>query len=78
MMDLSQGLAFVRPMRISAGSYADLVDAEVIVICAGVSQRPGQTRMDLLKTKCGRHPQHRPQGHRRQSRRDHPCGDQPG
>jgi L-lactate dehydrogenase len=50
MMDLSQGLAFVRPMRISAGSYAELVDAEVIVICAGVSQRPGQTRMDLLKT----------------------------
>jgi L-lactate dehydrogenase len=50
MMDLSQGLAFVRPMRISAGCYADLVDAEVIVICAGVSQRPGQTRMDLLKT----------------------------
>jgi L-lactate dehydrogenase len=50
MMDLNHGLAFVRPMHIFAGDYPDLVDAEVIVICAGVNQRPDQTRLDLLKT----------------------------
>ncbi len=53
MMDLNHGLAFVRPMRIIAGTYDDLADAEVIVICAGVSQRPGQTRLELLRTNAG-------------------------
>jgi L-lactate dehydrogenase len=46
-MDLGQGLAFVRPMRIVAGSYADLAGAAVIVVCAGLAQRPGQTRLEL-------------------------------
>ncbi len=50
MMDLNHGLPFVRPMRISAGDYSDLADAEVIVICAGIGQRPGQTRLELLQT----------------------------
>jgi L-lactate dehydrogenase len=49
MMDLNHGLPFVRPMRIMAGSYANLADADVIVITAGVSQRPGESRLDLLK-----------------------------
>jgi L-lactate dehydrogenase len=53
MMDLNHGLAFVRPMRIIAGDYADLADADVIVICAGVGQRPGQTRLELLQTNAG-------------------------
>ena len=53
MMDLNHGLPFVRPMRIIAGGYADLADAEVIVICAGVGQRPGQSRLDLLRTNAG-------------------------
>jgi L-lactate dehydrogenase len=49
MMDLNHGLPFVRPMKIIAGSYPDLADADVIVICAGLNQRPGETRLDLLK-----------------------------
>jgi len=40
-------------MRIIAGGYADLTDADVIVICAGIGQRPGQTRLELLKTNAG-------------------------
>ena len=48
-MDLNHGLPFVRPMRIMAGDYADLTEAEVIVVTAGVSQRPGESRLDLLK-----------------------------
>ena len=52
-MDLNHGLPFVRPMRISAGEYADLEDAEVVVICAGANQRPGETRLDLLKKNAG-------------------------
>ncbi len=53
MMDLNHGLPFVRPMRIIAGDYADLADADLIVICAGASQRPGQTRLELLQTNAG-------------------------
>ena len=33
-MDLNHGLPFVRPMRITAGDYADIADAEIIVITA--------------------------------------------
>jgi L-lactate dehydrogenase len=50
MMDLNHGLSFVRQMRIIAGDYADLADADVIVISAGIGQRPGQTRLELLQT----------------------------
>jgi L-lactate dehydrogenase len=48
-MDLNHGLPFVRPMKITAGDYPDLADADVIVICAGANQRPGETRLDLLQ-----------------------------
>jgi L-lactate dehydrogenase len=47
-MDLNHGLPFVGPMRISAGTYADLADADVVVICAGANLLPGLTRLDLL------------------------------
>ncbi len=47
-MDLNHGLSFVRPIRVYAGEFADLAGAEVIVICAGVAQQPGESRMDLV------------------------------
>jgi L-lactate dehydrogenase len=52
-MDLNHGLPFVRPMLISAGSYTNLADANVIVITAGANQRPGESRLDLLKKNTG-------------------------
>ena len=36
-------------MKISDGTYADAGDCDLIVITAGVPQKPGETRMDLLK-----------------------------
>jgi L-lactate dehydrogenase len=48
-MDLNDGLPFVGPMRISAGGYAELAEADVVVVCAGANQRPGETRLDLLE-----------------------------
>jgi L-lactate dehydrogenase len=53
VMDLNHGLPFVRPMHITAGDYPDLVDADVIVICAGIGQRQGQSRLELLQTNAG-------------------------
>lgn len=49
-MDLNHGLAFsASHMKIYAGEYRDCSDADIVVICAGVAQKPGETRLDLLK-----------------------------
>ncbi|MDA3931182.1 MAG: L-lactate dehydrogenase [Tenericutes bacterium] len=49
-MDLNHGLAFApRKMSIKAGDYSDCEDAGLVVITAGVNQKPGETRIDLLK-----------------------------
>ena len=47
--DLSHGLPFHAPMEIYAGDYDDLVDASLIIITAGVGQKPGETRLDLVE-----------------------------
>lgn len=49
-MDLSHGLPFApQKMVIKAGDYDDCRDAEVVVITAGVAQKPGQTRLELAE-----------------------------
>ena len=49
-MDLNHGVAFApSSMKIYAGDYSDCADADIVVICAGVSQKPGESRLDLLK-----------------------------
>lgn len=49
-MDLNHGLAFAPGnMKIYAGSYEDCKDADIVTICAGVAQKPGETRLALLK-----------------------------
>jgi len=49
-MDLNHGLAFsTAHMKIYAGEYKDCSDADIVAICAGVAQKPGETRLDLLK-----------------------------
>ncbi|MDF2855536.1 MAG: L-lactate dehydrogenase [Neobacillus sp.] len=49
-MDLNHGLPF-SPSRtkIWYGSYADCSQADVVVITAGASQKPGETRLDLVE-----------------------------
>lgn len=48
-MDLNHGLAFApRKMMIKSGSYEDAKDAGLVVITAGVNQKEGETRIDLL------------------------------
>ncbi len=48
-MDLNHGLAFgPRKMSIKAGTYEDCKDAGLVVITAGVNQKEGETRIDLL------------------------------
>ena len=40
-MDISHGMPFAAPMKIYAGSYDDIVDADII--------KPGETRLELVK-----------------------------
>jgi L-lactate dehydrogenase len=49
-MDLNHGLAFSNTsMKIYAGNYNDCGDADIVVICAGVNQKPGESRLELLQ-----------------------------
>jgi L-lactate dehydrogenase len=48
-MDISHGLPFGGPVRIEAGDYPDCEGAEVVIIAAGVAQKPGETRIDLVR-----------------------------
>lgn len=48
-MDLSHAVPFSMPVTIFAGDYPDLSNAVVTVIAAGAGQKPGETRLDLLK-----------------------------
>ncbi len=48
-LDMMHGVSFVGPVKVYAGDYSDCKDADIIAITAGVGQRPGETRHDLLK-----------------------------
>lgn len=49
-MDLSHGLPYApQKMVIRAGDYDQCKDAEIVVITAGVAQKPGQTRLELAE-----------------------------
>ncbi|MCA0435105.1 MAG: L-lactate dehydrogenase [Austwickia sp.] len=51
VLDLNHGEAWApTPVSVSFGDYDDCRDAAMVVICAGVAQRPGQTRLELLET----------------------------
>jgi L-lactate dehydrogenase len=49
VMDLNHAVPLSNPMRIWAGDYADCAGADVVVVAAGTAQKPGETRLDLVK-----------------------------
>ena len=52
-MDLAQGAAFYPSATVRAGSLADMLGTQAIVITAGKGGAPGQSRLDLLKENLG-------------------------
>ena len=48
-MDINHGSQFTKPVRVWAGDYRDCRDADIVVLAAGTSQKPGDTRLDLLR-----------------------------
>jgi L-lactate dehydrogenase len=46
--DIFHAVPFANPIEVTAGDYPDLQDCRVVVITAGVSQRPEESRLELL------------------------------
>ncbi len=53
VLDLVHGQPFFPTVSIREGSDDDYTDASLVVITAGSAQRPGETRLDLLKKNAG-------------------------
>jgi len=49
VMDMNHGMPFVRPVDIYIGDYRDCAGADIVIITAGANQKPGETRIDLVK-----------------------------
>src|SRR3954469_21129187 len=47
--DIRHAVPFAHPLDICAGEYADLSGCNVVILCAGVGQKPGETRLQLLQ-----------------------------
>ncbi len=47
--DIRHAVPFAHPLDVRAGDYADLKGCRAVVICAGVGQKPGETRLHLLR-----------------------------
>ena len=48
-LDMNHGMPFVGGAKLWAGTYADCVGADIIIITAGAAQKPGESRTDLLQ-----------------------------
>lgn len=47
--DMRHGVLYApSPMKVKEGNYADCADADIVCICAGVAQKEGETRLDLI------------------------------
>lgn len=47
--DILHAVPFAHNLRVHAGDYEDLRGARVVIMSAGVNQRPGETRLQLLE-----------------------------
>jgi L-lactate dehydrogenase len=47
--DIHHAVPFAHPLTVRAGSYPDLAGCRAVVIAAGVGQKPGETRLQLLE-----------------------------
>ncbi len=52
-LDMNHGMPFLGNTKVWAGDYPDCAAADIIIITAGAAQKPGETRIDLLKRNVG-------------------------
>ena len=46
--DILHAVPFANPIEVAAGDYSDLAGSRVVIVSAGVGQKPGETRLELL------------------------------
>jgi L-lactate dehydrogenase len=46
--DILHAVPFAYPLEVRAGDYPDLAGSRVVILAAGVAQRPGESRLELL------------------------------
>jgi L-lactate dehydrogenase len=46
--DIFHAVPFAHPLEVTAGDYADLAGCKVVIVSAGVGQKPGEARLELL------------------------------
>lgn len=49
-LDIKQGIPFFDPCSVYAGGYPDAAGSDIVIITSGIARKPGQTRLDLVKT----------------------------
>lgn len=47
--DINDAMGFESGVRIRPGTYEDIETDDIVIICAGTNQQPGQTRMELVE-----------------------------
>lgn len=52
-LDMNHGMPFIGRTKVWAGTYEDCRNADIMIICAGSAQKPGETRVELLKRNVG-------------------------
>jgi L-lactate dehydrogenase len=51
--DIFHAVPFAEPMNVHEGTYKDLAGCQVVIMAAGVNQKPGETRLELLGRNAG-------------------------
>jgi L-lactate dehydrogenase len=49
VLDMQDASQFTNGVKVTAASYSDLEDGDVVIVTCGAAQKEGQTRIDLLK-----------------------------
>jgi L-lactate dehydrogenase len=51
--DIRHAIPFAHPLSVRSGEFKDLSGCRVVLLCAGVGQKPGETRLQLLHRNAG-------------------------
>jgi L-lactate dehydrogenase len=51
--DIRHAVPFAHPLEVHSGDFEDLAGCRVVLLCAGVGQKPGESRLQLLHRNAG-------------------------
>lgn len=49
-LDIRQGLSYDSACKVYAGNYDDAENSDIVIITSGIARKPGQSRLELIKT----------------------------